>query len=328
MAKVTLKGLWHVLKEAGGGFGRHKILKLAAALAYYTIFSIGPMIIVIIFLGDFFYGREAIEGSVYNQIKGLVGPNAAAQVQDIIKNASVSGKGGFTAVIGFVTLLIGATTVFADIQDSINFIWRLKNKPNAGWLKMLLNRLLSFSIVVSLGFILLVSLVINGLLEMLMDRLQRIFPDITVVVVYIMNLVITFAVVSCLFAIIFKVLPDAVIRWKDVMVGAMATAVLFMLGKFAISFYIGTSDVGSTYGTAGSLVVIVLWVYYAATILYFGAEFTRAYAAKYGTQIHPNHYAMWMRQVEIPAGDASLKTQVHTEKKDEIKQEKEEKKQE
>jgi len=142
-----------------------------------------------------------------------------------------------------------------------------------------------------------------------------------------MNIVITFVVVSSLFAIIFKVLPDAVIRWKDVMVGAMATAVLFMLGKFAISFYIGTSDVGSTYGTAGSLVVIVLWVYYAATILYFGAEFTRAYAAKYGTQIHPNHYAMWMRQVEIPDGDASLKKQVHTEKKDEIKQEQEEKKQ-
>jgi len=289
MAKVTFKGLWQVLKEAGGGFGRHKILKLAAALAYYTIFSIGPMIIVIIFLGEFFYGREAIEGTVYNQINGLVGPKAASQVQDIIKNASVSDKGGIAAIIGFVTLLIGATTVFADIQDSINFIWRLKNKPKSGWLKMILNRLLSFSIVVSLGFILLVSLVINGALEFLMDRLQSRFPDITVVVVYVLNILITFIVVSSLFAIIFKVLPDAVIRWKDVMVGAMATAVLFMLGKFAISFYIGTSDVGSTYGTAGSLVIIVLWVYYAATILYFGAESTRAYAAKFGTRIHPNH---------------------------------------
>lgn len=326
MTRITVKGLWQVLKESGSGFMRNRILKLAAALAYYTIFSIGPMIIVIIFLGNLFWGREAIEGTIYSQINGLVGANAAIQIQDIIKNAYIEKK-GITAVIGVIFLLVGATTVFADIQDSINLIWRLKNKPTTGWIKMVLNRLLSFSVVISLGFILLVSLIINGLLEVLMARLQLMFPDITVIVMYILNLAITFGVVSFLFAIIFKVLPDAVIRWRDVMVGAMATAILFMLGKFGISFYIGRSDVGSTYGTAGSLVVIVLWVYFIAIILYFGAEFTRAYAAKYGTEIHPNHYAMWIRHVEVPDGDGSLKTQKHKEKKDEKIQEKEEKKQ-
>jgi membrane protein len=309
MPKVNIKGIWKVLKEAGGGFVKHNILKLAASLAYYTVFSIGPMIVVIIFLCDIFLGREAIEGTLYTQINDLLGSSAAAQVQEIIRNAEVSGASNFTAIAGFATLLIGATTVFADIQDSINTIWRLTTKPSAGWFKMILNRILSFSIVVSLGFLLLVTLIINGLMEGLMERLQAMFPDLAVVFLYILNLILTFIVTTILFGLIYKVLPDAVIKWKDVLIGAMSTAVLFMLGKFGITFYIGSSDVGSTYGTAGSLVVILLWVYYTAVILYFGAEFTRSWAARYGTEIHPNRYAAWIKQIEVVEGQASLKTQ-------------------
>jgi membrane protein len=307
--KLTPKNLWRLVKEAASGFDDDKVLKLSGSLAYFTVFSIGPMIIIVIFLADLFFSREAIEGNIYGQIKGLVGPDAAIQVQDMIRNAAISGKSTITAIIGFVTLLIGATGVFAEIQDSINTIWGLKPKPKKGWLKMLVNRLLSFSVVVSLGFLMMVSLVINALMEALSGRLQAMFPDLAVIIIYIINLVITFGVISLLFAIIFRVLPDAIIRWKDVMIGAMATAVLFMLGKFAITFYIGSSNVGSTYGAAGSLVVLLLWVYYSSVILYFGAEFTKAYAAEYGARIRPNEYAVWIKHVEVEKEGGTLQNQ-------------------
>ena len=307
--KLTPKGVFTLLKNSFNGFIDDKVLKLSAALAYYTVFSIGPMIIIIIYFAGVIYGQDAVQGSVFNEIKGLVGAEAALQIQDMIKNAALSNKGSFAAIIGFVTLLIGATGVFAEIQDSINDIWGLKPKPKKGWLMMLFNRLLSFSVVVSLGFILLVSLILNGLIETLMDKLQARFPNITVVVVYIVNLLVTFAVTASLFTIIFKVLPDAMIKTRDVVIGSMVTAALFMLGKFGITVYIGSSDVGSTYGAAGSLVILLLWVYYSSVILYFGAEFTKAYATEYGTQIRPNKYAVWVKHVEVEEGKATLKQQ-------------------
>ena len=305
--KLTWKGIWGLLKDTFRGCSDDKIVKLSGALAYFTVFSIGPMLIVIIFFADIFYGRAAIEGTVFSQIKNLVGSAAAAQIQETIKSASLRGKGTITGTFGLITLLIGATTVFSEIQDSINTIWGLKPKPKKGWLKMLFDRVLSFSIVVSLGFLLLVSLVITGLVEALSQHLVKVFPDITVVVIYILNLLITFVVVSLLFAIIFRVLPDAKIKWRDVITGAMVTAVLFMMGKFAITFYIGSSNVSSAYGTAGSLVIILLWIYYSSLILYFGAEFTKAYATTYGGLIQPNDYAVWIKQVEIETGTGSLK---------------------
>lgn len=230
---------------------------------------------------------------------GFVGPDTALQLQQIITNASLEGKGTVSLIIGIITLIIGATSVFAEIQDSINMIWGLKPKPKRGWLKMLQNRLLSFSVIVGLGFLLLVSLSVSAIVEGLNKKLQSIFPEVTVVVFYILNLVITFSVITVLFGAIFKVLPDAKIKWKDVLAGAIATAILFMLGKFAISFYISQSNVGSTYGTAGSLVVLLLWIYYSAVILYFGAEFTKAYAIRYGSDIHPDHYAVITKTVEV-----------------------------
>jgi membrane protein len=220
--------------------------------------------------------------------------------------------------VGGITLLIGATTVFAEIQDSINTIWGLKPKPKKGWLKLIQNRFLSFSVIASLGFLLLVSLGVTALIEGLSERLRANFPEVTVVVFYIINLVLTLIVVTSIFAVIFKVLPDANIKWKDVWAGAIATAVLFLLGKFAISFYISKSEVGSTYGAAGSLVVLLLWVYYSSIILYFGAEFTKAYALKYGSEIHPNKYAVTMKTVEVENGSQSVQA---TEKADPNKME-------
>lgn len=309
MAKVSLKGIGSVLKKSFDGFIDDKVLKLSASLAYYTVFSIGPMIIVVIYVAGLIYGREAAQGTIFEQIKGLVGANAALQIQDMIKNAAFSNQGSFAFTVGIITLIIGATGVFAEVQDSVNQIWNLKPKPKKGWLKILTDRLLSFSVIISLGFILLVSLLVNGIIELLMEKLQTRFPNVAVVVIYIVNLLITFLVISTLFGVIFKVLPDAIIKWKDVMVGSMVTAVLFMLGKFAITFYIGKSDVGTTYGAAGSLVVLLLWVYYSSVILYFGAEFTKAFAIKYGSPIHPSNIAVWVKNIEVEVERGSLAQQ-------------------
>jgi len=306
MRKITLKGIWGVLKQAGSSFSSHKVTKFSASLAYYTIFSLGPMLIVIIFLASFFLGRDAIEGTIYGQIKGMVGDQAALQIQEIIKNASVSGSNKLTALIGFVTLIIGATSVFMEMQDTINMIWNLKAKTDRGLIQIVTNRLLSFSVIVSLGFLLLVSLVITALLEGFMGKLQEMFPQVTVILAYIINLLITLFVVSFLFGIIFKVLPDAVIRWKDVAVGAIFTGILFMIGKFGITFYINHSKVASTYGAAGSLVILLLWVYYSSSILYFGAEFTKAFALKYGSEIKPNSYAVTVHVVQVESEQRSI----------------------
>jgi membrane protein len=313
--KVSFKGISEILKNTFSGFGDDKVTKLSGSLAYYTVFSMAPLLIVIISLCGLFLGREAVEGKVYEQLTAFVGSDTAAQLQEMIKNASLAGKSKLAAIIGGVSLLIGATSVFAEIQDSINVIWGLKPKPKRGWLKMLQNRVLSFSLIISLGFLLLVSLGISALIEALSNSLKAYFPDVTVVVFYIINLVLTLVITSAIFAVIFKVLPDAKVKWKDVWTGALVTALLFMLGKFAISFYISKSNVGSTYGAAGSLVILLLWVYYSSIILYFGAEFTKAYAVKYGTEIHPNDYAVTTKTVEVETGGASVQQKEETDVK-------------
>lgn len=307
MKKITLKGLWEVLKNSFNGFFDNKVLKLSASLAYYTIFSLGPLLIVILYLCGKFLGREAIEGGIYREMENFVGSDTALQLQQIIKNAAISGQSGISAVIGIITLLIGATTVFAEIQDSINSIWGLKPKPGKNtWWQMVKIRLLSFGVIGSLGFLLLVSLGVSALLEGLNERLIQKFPEVAVIVFYVLNIFISFAVISILFGVIFKVLPDAKIKWRDVMAGSIATALLFMLGKFGISFYISKTNIGSTYGTAGSLVVLMVWIYYSSTILYFGAEFTKAYAIKFGSSIYPNSYAVIATTVEVEQGKKTV----------------------
>lgn len=304
--KITFKGIWEVLKASFDGFSDHKVTKLSGSLAYYTVFSMGPLVILLISICSIVWRREAIEGQVYYQLVDFLGKDTALQLQGIIKNAAVSNKSTFSVIAGGVTLLIGATTVFAEIQDSINTIWGLKPKPKRGWLKMLQNRFLSFSVIVSLGFVLLVSLGITSLIDGFSNKLEKTFSEVSVVFFYILNQLITLAVISLIFGVIFKVLPDAKIKWRDVISGAIVTAILFMTGKFAISIYIGQSNVGSTYGAAGSLVVLLLWTYYSSIILFFGAEFTKAYAISYGSEILPNHYAVTTRQVEVETGNDSI----------------------
>ncbi len=310
--KKSFKGFIEVFKNSFIGFDEDKVTKLAGSLAYYTLFSLAPLLIIIISLCGLFLGREAVEGKIYSQLTGFVGADTAAQLQEIIKNASLAGKSKVAAIIGGITLLIGATTVFAEIQDSINSIWGLKPKPKRGWVKMLQNRFISFSVIISLGFLLLVSLGVSAIIDGFSNRLINSFPDVAVIFFYILNLVITLAVTTAIFGVIFKVLPDATIKWKDVLAGAATTAILFMLGKLGISFYISKSNVGSTYGTAGSLVVLLLWIYYSSLILYFGAEFTKAYAVKYGSKIFPNQYAVTTKIVEVETGSQSIQNKENT----------------
>jgi len=304
--KVSIKGIWTILKDSITGFGEHKVTKISGSLAYYTVFSMAPLMVMVIALCSIFLEKDAAEGHIFAQLKGFLGADTALQLQEIIKKAAIGDKGLIASIIGGVTLLIGATSIFADIQDSINSIWGIKPKPKRGWLKLLQNRFLSFSVIISLGFLLLVSLGVSAVLDGFSERLQARFQDISVILFYILNTLITFGVVTTIFGVIFKVLPDATIRWRDVLAGAMVTAVLFMAGKFGISFYIGQSNVGSTYGAAGSLVILLLWAYYSSIILYFGAEFTKAYAVRYGAEIHPNAYAVTMKEVEVEQGGASV----------------------
>lgn len=317
--KVSLKGIWEVLKASFAGFNDHKVTKLSGSLAYYTVFSMAPLMVVIIALCGLFLGVDAARGEVYGQLKGFLGSETALQLQSLIEKASLSGKSKLAFIIGIVTLLVGATTVFADIQDSINMIWGLKPKPKRGWLKMLQNRFLSFSVIISLGFLLLVSLAVTAVLDGFSNRLQARFDNISVVFFYILNTVVTLVVISLIFGVIFKVLPDARIKWRDVISGALVTAFLFMVGKFAISLYIGQSDVGGTYGAAGSLVVVLLWTYYSSIILYFGAEFTKAYAVAYGSEIRPAHYAVTTKEVEIETGGKPVQDNVEDPLKNEKK---------
>ena len=273
-------------------------LKLSASLSYYTIFALAPMILIMMSLAGIFLGLEAVQGKIYGQINGLVGNSTALEIQNIIKNIQGAHHTTAGAIIGVGILLLAVTGVFTEIQDSVNYIWSVKSKPAKGWVKMILNRLLSFSLIISFGFILMVSLSVNALIDLLSERLKIYFAEITVYLFYTVNMIVLFFVIAFLFAIIFKVLPDARIKWKDAFIGAFFTALLFIVGKFLIGFYLGNSSVGVTYGPAASIVVLLLWVYYSSIILFFGAEFTQVYARHYGGGIIPNETAVFIIKKE------------------------------
>lgn len=294
----VIRKYWDSLKKAFSGFMDDNAFKLSASLSYYTVFSLGPVLIIIISLAGVFFGRDAVQGRIYGQIKGLVGSEAAIQVQEIIKNIQHTDGGTIGTIIGIILLVVGATGVFIEMQDSINSIWSVKAKPKKGWKKFLFNRLTSFSLIVSMGFILLVSLIVSAVLDAMSERLQRFFPDITIYLFYGINIIVMLAVVSFLFAVIFKVLPDARISWKDAFIGSTFTSLLFLIGKFAISFYLGQSNLGVTYGAAASIVILLSWVYYSSLILFFGAEFTKMYAINYGAGIKPNETAVFVIKSE------------------------------
>lgn len=286
------KKIGYIFKETFNGFIDDSALKLSAALSYYTIFSLPPLLLIIISLSGIFFGTDAVKGEIFGQINGLVGNEAALQIQETIKNVTLSTSNIFATTVGIIVLLIGASGVFAEIQDSINYIWGIKAKPKRGLIKFLYNRLMSFSMIGSVGFLLMVSLIINSVIDILNKRLVIYFPQDTFFLFYAINVLVVFIIITLLFTIIFKTLPDGKIALRDCIIGASFTAFLFMIGKFVIGFYLGKYNIASVYGAAGSLILILVWVYYSAIILYFGAEFTKVYANTHGHKIIPNEYSV------------------------------------
>lgn len=304
--KLSFAGVKRIFKASVNGFSDDKLTKLSGSLAYSTFFSLCPLLIVIISLCSIFLSKSLVEQKVFLQLSSFIGRDTVIQIQQIMANSGINGKNKIALVIGCIALVLGATAVFGEIQDSINMIWGIKPKPKKGWLKMLQNRFLSFSIIVSLVFLLLVSLVIGSVIDGFSNRLETYFHHGTVNLFYVVNLVLTFIIITIIFLVIFKVLPDADIQWKDVFAGSLVASFLFMIGKFVISYYISKANITSTYGAAGSLVVILLWVYYSSIILFFGAEISKAYALEVGAEIHPNRYAVTTKTVEVETGSQTI----------------------
>jgi membrane protein len=303
--KNFIVGTAHLFIAAGKGFMEDRVMKLSASLAYYTIFSLTPLIIIIISAVSLFLGDNMDPNTkLFSEISKMVGSEAANQLKSFVNNANLSGKSTIGLIVGVATLVIGSTAIFIEIQDSINQIWKVKAVPKRGWKKLITNRLLSFSLIASLGFLLLVSLVINSIVVGIGDKLAVYASKIGIakvseLLMLIVTNALTLAVVTTIFAIIFKVLPDVNLKWRPALVGALFTAILFSLGKYVIGIYIEKGNPGSAFGAASSIIVILVWIYYTSVILYFGAEFTQAYAEKYGTAIAPSKYAVHLKTIIV-----------------------------
>jgi membrane protein len=288
---MNLKVLWELTKETATEWDKDKCPRLGAALSYYTLFSMAPIVIIAIAIAGLIFGEEAARGQIVAQLQGLVGVEGGKAIQSLLENARHPSESILATVIGVAMLLVGATGAFVELQDSLNTVWEVVPRPGQGLLRMLKTRLLSFGVVVGVGFLLLVSLVISAGLSLLGTYLGGFLLEGSVFW-QIANTVISFAVVTFLFAMIYKILPDVTVAWRDVWVGAIVTAALFTIGKYLIGLYIGNSGVASSYGAAGSLVALMIWIYYSSQILLFGAEFTQVFAARYGRRIVPTSIAI------------------------------------
>ncbi len=288
---MNLKPIWGLFQETFQEWQNDKASRLAAALSYYTIFSIAPLLIIVIAVVGAVFGEDAATGAVKQQLTSLVGQEGADVIQTAIQNASRPQAGTIASIISIVVLLFGATGLFTELQDSLNTIWEVQ--PKAGVKKMVRNRFLSFAMVLGIGFLLLVSLIISAVLQALINYFSHMLPGVDFIWQF-LSFFLGFAITTLLFALIFKVLPDVKITWNDVAIGAIITSLLFSIGRYALGHYIGNTAFGSAYGAAGSVVVILVWVNYAAQILFFGAEFTQVYARRYGSQIVPADNAVPM----------------------------------
>ncbi len=271
-----------VLGAAAHCWLEHRDSSRGAALAFYTLFSMAPILLITIAIAGAVLGTKAAEGEIVGQLSQLIGADGAHAIQGLLAGARDPASGAIATVIAGVLLLVGATTVFAELKDSLDEIWDVKRKRYAGFLELVYSRLLSFSLVFVLGFLLLVSLVVNAGMSMLAHFWHTLWPQMAVSLAW-LSAVVAFVAIAALFAVIYKMLPDVRLSWGDVTVGAIATAALFSLGKVAIGLYLGNSGVASSFGAAGSIVALLLWVYYSAQIFFLGAEFTRQFALQVGS---------------------------------------------
>ena len=303
-----LKGFGQLLLDTINSFLTDKCLKKSASLAYYTVFSIGPLILILIWALGFFYGSQmesptGARDEIMTELHQLFGPDITSMLDNAIKKISIESKNSIGLYIGIGALVFSSTTIFVDIQNSINEIWHIKVKPKKGWVKIIIDRLLSFSMILGLGFLLMVSLILSSIIGLLMGKvgefLSEYIPNINLQMINLINTGMSFLIITTLFTCVFAVLPDAKTRFRDVLGGAIFTALLFLLGKSLISWYLSSNVTASSFGAAGSIIILLSFVYYSAAILYFGAEFTKHYAIKYGRGVRPRSYAVRVEVTEI-----------------------------
>ncbi len=289
MKKISLhlSDLWKITKKTFSAWNAADPFRQSAVIAYYAIFSIPALLVIIITLAGFAFGREAVQGEISKQIGLAIGESTARQVEEMIAKAGEQKNSVWAAIISIVTLILGSTGVFAQLQVSLNQIWEVKVVAKKKWLKSIKDRLFSFGLVLSIGFLMLVSLLLSTGLSAFSDWIKLHLPDVILLVFRFLNFILSFGMTSVLFALMFRILPDARIRWKDVIIGSVVTSLLFVLGKFALGIYFGKTNPGSTYGAAGSIVLLMLWVSYSCMILFFGAEFTKQFALYFGRKIEP-----------------------------------------
>lgn len=325
--KIKFKGLGKIFKNTLKKWYENDPFRQSSVIAYYAIFSLPALLILIINVIGFFVGREALTGEISHQVEGIMGMETAEQVSEIIAKADETKAGIISSIIAVITIAFGATGVFVQLQQTLNQIWEVKQKATQSFLLMLKSRLFSFGLIISIGFLLLISLVVSSLLAAFSHLLEGIFPEGIAYLFYALEFIVSLAVISVLFALMFKVLPDVKMRWRDVIAGSFLTGIFFIIGKYGLSFYFGKAEPASAYGAAGSIVLILLWASYSSMILFFGAEFTKQYAVYHGTKILPTKDAEKIEKTNSNGLEqkASIKKPVHTdnghshEKKTEIK---------
>jgi membrane protein len=294
--------LWTTFRTAVKTFVSENYIRYSATISYYTIFSLVPLLIITISLCGYFFGRQAMEGKIFSEIRTLVGDSAALQIQQMLQHVA-SAQGSFVAkAVGIIAMVLGVTGVFTEVQDSINRIWNLKAKPKLGRKQYLIKRVISFGIFSIIGLMLILSIIINWLIDLFGNYLVHFFGDASVYMVFAINRIVVIAIVATLFTFMFKYLPDGKVKWKDALRGAVFTSTFFMIGKAVIGYYLAHSHMASVYGAAGGLVVLLLWIYYSSVILYFGATFTKVHAYLYGGKIVPRSYVVYLEVKEIKPG--------------------------
>ncbi len=304
MRTLRAKGIWLLLKDSAIAWDDDNIGTQGAALAFFTVFSLSPLLIMVIVFSSLVFGQEAANGHLVSQIRGLIGIEGANFVQTLITNAYRSDSNILATIFSIVMILLGASAVFVQLRDSLNTIWRVQQKPTGTIRAFLRGRILSFAMIVGIGFLLLVSLVISAGLAAMGNYVSNLLAIITGLV-DVLDFTISFVGITVMFALMFKFVPAASVKWRDVWVGAAVTSLLFSIGKLLIGLYLGNGAIGSTFGAARSLVVIMLWAYYSSQIVLFGAEFTRLYAMRFGADILPGENAVRVvtRKVETKRAD-------------------------
>lgn len=284
---LSLKLLWTTVKKTIKSWWAGDPFRQSAVIAYYAIFSIPALLVIVIACAGLAFGEEAVRGEISSQITAALGADAAKQVEEIVANASEKKSSVIATIVSIVTLIFGSTGVFAQLQGELNQVWEVRVEAEKGWLRTLRVRLFSFGLVLAIGFLMLVSLLLTAGLSAFSEWIKANLPDVMLFVFYLINFVVSFGIITVLFALMFKVLPDAQVRWKNVWIGAAVTTGLFLLGKFGLGIYFGKAEPGSTYGAAGSIILIMLWVSYSCMILFLGAEFTKQYTLARGDEIIP-----------------------------------------